>query len=215
MQITWYGHACFLFTADSGARFLTDPCDPSVGYPLRDIAADAVTVSHSHHDHNYLAAVAGNPVVIDTAGEHSACGVTVTGFSTWHDDAQGKKRGANILYLFDFDGIRLLHLGDLGHLLSPETIADIGPVDVLLCPVGGNYTIDALQAQQVASQLSPQVFIPMHYATNATNMDIAGIDDMLRLTGTRSVHRIGGSTCTIAKDALGEKRILILDYMKG
>ena len=214
MQITWYGHACFLLESDAGARIVIDPCDPTVGYALDGISADAVTVSHAHHDHNYLPAVAGNPVVIDTAGAHSVKDVSVTGFCSWHDEAQGKKRGANLLFRFDFDGIRVLHLGDLGHALSAETVAAIGEIDVLLCPIGGTYTIDAAQALEVDEQLRPRVFIPMHYATSATHMDIDGVDPLLRLVGERGVHRINGSSCTITKDALGERRILLLDYQK-
>lgn len=215
MQITWYGHSCFLLASDAGTRILTDPCDPSVGYDIRDVACDAVTVSHGHHDHNYVQAAAGAPVIIDTAGAHAVNEVSVTGFPSWHDGAKGKERGANLLYLIEMDGVRLLHLGDLGHMLSDETLAAIGHVDVLLCPVGGHYTIDAAEAKRVAAAIDPAIFIPMHYATPVCRIDIGDIAPVLALMdASRGVHRLNAGTCTITKDTLSEKRVLLLDYVK-
>ncbi len=215
MQITWYGHSCFLLSDEAGTRILTDPCDPSVGYTIHDVPCDAVTVSHGHHDHNYIEAAAGAPVVIDTVGAHEVNGVQVTGYPSWHDDAQGKKRGGNILFLVEMDGVRVLHLGDLGHMLPDETLAAIGRVDVLLCPVGGNYTIDAMEAKQVAAAVDPAIFIPMHYRTSDCTIQIGDLTPLLHaVDASRSVHRINGSTCTIAKDTLSEKRVLLLQYAK-
>lgn len=215
MQITWYGHSCFILENDAGVRVLTDPCDPSVGYALRDVACDIVTVSHGHHDHNYVEAAAGAPSVIDTAGPHMVLDVPVTGYPSWHDEAQGKKRGANILFLVELDGMRVLHLGDLGHMLSADALAAIGRVDVLLCPVGGTYTIDASEAAQVVAAIDPAICIPMHYKTSACTLGIGAIEPFLDAVGqTRSVHRVLSSTCTVTKDALMKKRVLLLDYVK-
>ena len=215
MQLTWYGHSCFLLTDNAGTRILTDPCDPSVGYTLSCVACDIVTVSHGHHDHNYVEAAAGSPAVIDTEGAHTVNGVPVTGYASWHDEAQGSKRGGNLMFLMELDGVRVLHLGDLGHMLSKETIAAFGRVDVLLCPVGGNYTIDAPEAKRIATAIDPAIFIPMHYATPVSTIRIAGLAPMLQLVGKeRTVHRLNGSACTITADALNEKRILILDYQR-
>lgn len=212
MQLTWYGHSCFLLESDEKTRILTDPCSPDTGYDLHDIPADVVTVSHDHYDHNCIAAAAGDPVIVSDPGAHFVCGVSITGFPTWHDEVQGKKRGANILYRIELDGIRVLHLGDLGHVPDQALIDAIGPVDVLLCPIGGTFTIDAAQAVEVAHLFKPRVFIPMHYLTPRLAFSIAGLDELLRLVQTYSVHRLGDSACTLSTDTLGEKRVLILDY---
>ena len=215
MQITWYGHSCFLLENGAGVRVLTDPCDPSVGYTLSGVACDIVTVSHGHHDHNYVEAAVGAPNVIDTAGPHMALDVPITGYPSWHDEARGQKRGANILFLLELDGVRVLHLGDLGHMLFDDALAELGHVDVLLCPVGGTYTIDAAEAARVVAAIDPQICIPMHYKTSACTLPIGGVEPFLRAIGeTRAVHRINGNACTIAKDALYEKRVLLLDYVK-
>ena len=215
MQITWYGHSCFLLENDAGIRILTDPCDPDTGYALPSIPADIVTISHNHSDHNCVSVASGEPAVISDPGVHAAHGISVTGFPAWHDDANGRKRGANILYRFELDGVRVLHLGDLGHALDRSFAESIGRVDVLLCPIGGVFTIDAAQAAAVANLLEPRVFIPMHYATPQLRFDVGGLDALLRQVKTYSVHRLNSSTCSLSPETLGERRVLILDYAIG
>lgn len=215
MQITWYGHSCFLLENGAGVRVLTDPCDPSVGYTVSGVACDIVTVSHGHHDHCYLAAATGAPLVIDTAGAHRAKDVPITGYPSWHDEVQGKKRGANILFLLELDGVRVLHLGDLGHMPGDDTLAAVGRVDVLLCPIGGTYTIDAAEAARVVAAIDPAVCIPMHYKTTACTLPIGGVAPFLDAIGSaRTVQRVNDSVCAVAKDALNEKRVLLLDYVR-
>ena len=214
MQLTWYGHSCFLVESENGVRVLMDPCDPETGYDVRDVPADIVTVSHAHHDHNYIRAAAGEPVVIDTPGVHKEKGLRVSGFRTYHDVQGGRLRGDNLLFLVEMDGIRLLHLGDLGHEPDPALVEAIGAVDVLLCPVGGVYTIDAEAARRVAAALRPQVFVPMHYMTKALTFALDPVERMLPLAGERVIHRINDCTCTISADALGEKRILLMRYKR-
>ena len=85
MQLTWYGHSCFLLTAESGYSILTDPCGKETGYALHDIVCNAVTVSHDHFDHNCLSSVSGSPLVIRTPGAHTAGEIPVTGYPTFHD----------------------------------------------------------------------------------------------------------------------------------
>lgn len=214
MKIKWYGHSCFLMTAGNGARFLTDPCDPGVGYTLKHIETDVVTVSHGHHDHNYLDAVMGNPEVLAEEGAWEILGCRIHAVPTFHDEVGGKKRGSNLVFVFEIDGLTVAHLGDLGHLPSAETIEAIGHVDVLLVPIGGVYTIDADEARKVANLLTPKVLIPMHYKTRACTLDIDGVDRLL--TGARNcrIHRVGESEATLTLPALGEDRILVFEYAK-
>lgn len=214
MQLKWYGHSCFLMTAEDGTRILTDPCDPSTGYTLSGIETDVVTVSHGHFDHNYLAAAAGDPLVIDTAGAHTACGVTITGVPTWHDEVQGAKRGPNIAFIYEIDGLRIAHLGDLGEVPAQGTLDVFGHIDVLLVPVGGFYTIDAEAARQVANLLRPSVVVPMHYKTPVIGFPIAGVDRLLSQAQGCSIHRMNEPVCTLSAASLGEDRIIVLDYAK-
>ncbi len=214
MQITWYGHSCFLLTAEDAPRVLTDPCDPETGYQLHDIDADVVTVSHGHHDHDCVSVVKGMPVIIRLAGERRFENLNITGIPTWHDETQGSERGGNLLFLFEMGGLRLLHLGDLGHALSADDIRAIGRVDVLLTPIGGRYTIDARAARQVFDTIDPHVLIPMHYKTEALSFSIDGLEPFLEQSADLSIHRLNEASCTLEKDMLGEDRILILDYMK-
>lgn len=214
MQITWYGHSCFLLTAESGFTILTDPCDRETGYDLHDLACDAVTISHEHHDHNCLAIVTGKPDVIRTPGEHRAGEIPVTGFSSYHDDAKGARRGENIVFRYLIDGLRILHLGDLGHMLSEDTIREVGDVDILFAPIGGVFTIDATTAAELANRLRAKVLIPMHYKTPALHFNIEGLEPLLAANANRSVHYLNANTASLFCDTLGESRLLILDYKR-
>ena len=168
MNITYQGHAWFTLTADCGFTVCCDPFDASVGYPVPRIHADAVTVSHDHHDHNHVEALHGVLTRCDGVDTYTLPGAAVTGYAAWHDAEAGGKRGPNRLYRIEMDGVRVLHLGDLGHMLSDEMIQAIGRVDVLLVPVGGYYTIDAATAAALTRKIRPAIAVPMHYRTEAS-----------------------------------------------
>ena len=166
MIISCIGHAEFLLELENGMRIVTDPYDASCGYPVLDVKADAVLVSHGHHDHNAVENVQAVQQVIDAAGVHTiAPDVKVTAVPCFHDEVQGSKRGNNLMFLVEAEGLRVAHLGDLGHLPMAEQAAALAPVDVLMVPVGGFYTIDAQVARQTAQLLQAQVILPMHYKT--------------------------------------------------
>ena len=184
MKIKYLGHASFLITSEKGTKIIIDPYDPaylagdSPSYGDIMETADIVTVSHDHHDHNNVAAVQGNPEVV--RGTTEAKGIKFKGIPTHHDEAGGNKRGSNTILCFEVDGVKVCHLGDLGHQLSDKQVAEVGKVDVLLIPVGGFYTIDAVAATQVCDQLKPGVIIPMHFKTDKCGLPIAGVDEFLR-----------------------------------
>ena len=214
MQLTWYGHSCFLLTSESGFSILTDPCDQDTGYELHDLVCDAVTISHEHRDHNCLAIVAGTPTIFRTAGDHLAGGIPVTGFTSYHDDASGEHRGENIVFLYQIDGLKVLHLGDLGHMLSDEVIETIGDVDILLAPIGGVSTINAKTATELSDRLQAKVLIPMHYKTPALHFNIEGLEPLLAANANRRVHHLNANTAQLSHDTLGDRRLLILDYKR-
>ena len=214
MTIKWYGHSCFLITSATGTRILTDPCDPSTGYVLSNIEADGVTISHDHYDHNYLAAVSGNPIIVRTEAERWVKDVKIMGIPTWHDEAEGKKRGANLIYVIEMDGMRLVHLGDLGHALDEETLKKIGVTNILFAPVGGVYTIDYTQAREIANALHTNVLIPMHYATADCKVDIGPVMPLMRVARNCKVHKLNECECSVDSASLGEDRILVFDYYR-
>ena len=178
MKIKWLGHASFLVTSNNGIKVITDPYEPILGmnYKPIDESADIVTVSHGHGDHNNVAAVQGNPPVIDESTPVEVKGIKFRGIDTYHDDSGGSERGPNIIFCFDVDGVNVCHLGDLGHDLDDETIEKLGPVDILFIPVGGTYTIDADQAWKLVQKIKPRITVPMHYKIEGLSLPITGID---------------------------------------
>jgi L-ascorbate metabolism protein UlaG (beta-lactamase superfamily) len=179
MKIKWLGHASFLITSDTGVKIITDPYEPILGmnYKPIDEFADIVTVSHGHSDHNNIAAVRGNPQVIDESTPVEMKGIKISGIDTFHDSSSGNERGPNIIYCMEVDSIKICHLGDLGHMLSDQQVAAIGKVDVLMTPVGGNFTIDAGTADVVIEKLKPAVVMPMHFCNErCPDFPVAGVD---------------------------------------
>jgi L-ascorbate metabolism protein UlaG (beta-lactamase superfamily) len=193
MKLKWLGHSCFLITSETGLRIITDPYSTvnGINYSPVNEAADIVTVSHDHLDHNNIAAVRGKPEVITGSGTKTAKEIQFKGIASHHDESKGKERGANTIFCFTVDGIRLCHLGDLGHELSREEIAQIGNADVLFIPIGGFFTIDARVATKVADGLKPKVIIPMHYKTPQCDFPITGVEDFL--TGKKNVKKLNTS----------------------
>ncbi len=183
MKVKWLGHATFLITSDAGIRIITDPYMPNERLTYDEIkeSADIVTVSHGHGDHNNVAAVQGNPEVVREAVPVEIKGIRFNGILTYHDNAGGSQRGNNIIFCFEVDGIRVCHLGDLGHELSDKQVAELGKVDILLIPVGGNYTIDAEVATGTCAKLTPNVVIPMHYRNDrCSSFPVSGVDEFLQ-----------------------------------
>ncbi len=170
MEITYLGHSSFKLKSKQGV-VVTDPYASDVGFSMPSVSADIVTVSHDHFDHNALKNVSGTvrrekPFVVQTAGEFEVGGISVFGFETYHDSVSGAEKGKNVIYVIQIDGVRVLHLGDLGHQLAEPLIEELGSIDVLLCPVSGVYGIlDAKGAVSVIQALEPSYVIPMHYAT--------------------------------------------------
>jgi L-ascorbate metabolism protein UlaG (beta-lactamase superfamily) len=215
MRIKWLGHASFVLTSDSGTRVLTDPYrsgafDGAVGYAPISEKVDVITVSHDHEDHYCVDGLPRGFETVSTAGEHKAAGVSITGIKTYHDSHQGKERGRNIIYMIEMDGIRVAHLGDLGHGLEADQIKALGRVDVLLIPVGGHFTIEPKEALQVVRALKPSVVIPMHFKTECLNFPVKPVEDFLSLAGKH--ERPGSCEIEVKKESLGGQRVVVLEH---
>lgn len=171
MDITYLGHSSFKLKGKTGI-VITDPFEKSIGFSLPAATADIVTISHQHGDHNHVQAVKPSgarekPFIVEAAGEYEISGVSIFGYPSFHDDASGKERGKNIVFAIIIDGVTIVHLGDLGHTLPDSFIEKLGNVDVLLCPVGGTYTIGSKEAVNLIQEIEPSYIIPMHYKTDA------------------------------------------------
>jgi L-ascorbate metabolism protein UlaG (beta-lactamase superfamily) len=211
MHIKWFGHSCFKVTSERGIGVLTDPFDSSVGYKMPNADADIVTVSHDHFDHNFTDAVNGEFELINKIGLFHVRDMNIKGIASFHDKSGGKKRGSNIIYVFDVDGIRVCHLGDLGHILGNKELDEIGGIDVLMIPVGGNFTIDASEAVEVVNQLNPSIIIPMHFKTPAMNFPIDTVEVFLQKMG--GGEKLSSQVLEITRDDLTDrKRICVLRY---
>lgn len=210
MKIEYLGHSCFKLTESTGTTIVTDPYDGAIGYCLPQVSANAVTVSHGHYDHANVAAVGGDPIIIDKEGSYDLPGVEITSVKSFHDECRGKKRGENIIFKFRMDGIDVCHLGDLGEACSTELIENILPVNVLLIPVGGNYTIDAAMAKEYVDRIMPDIVIPMHYKTRQSRIDIDKVDGFLGLFEEASVEEADGSVEILRNGLNGDSTKIIL-----
>jgi L-ascorbate metabolism protein UlaG (beta-lactamase superfamily) len=208
MKVKWLGHSCFLISSSAGVRIVTDPYESGgfnggLGYkPVRE-AADTVLISHEHSDHNYVKDIPGDPEVIRKTGRQEVKGIEIDGVLTCHDKTDGRQRGLNTVFCLDVNGVRVCHLGDLGHELSAKEIREIGRVDVLLIPVGGYFTIDAAEATRVAAALKPRIVIPMHYKTPVLDFPITGVEDFLK--GKPQVKRLAASEVEITRANLPQE----------
>jgi len=210
MKIKWLGQAAFLITAANGTRIINDPYAAGMGLNYGEIneAADIVTVSHEHFDHNNVAAVKGNPTVMRGAGITTAKGIKFQGIPSFHDDSGGKERGENTIFCFDVDGARVCHLGDLGHQLDDQQATMLGKVDILLIPVGGTFTVDAEAASQICDQLAPSVVIPMHFRTESCGLPIDDVDQFLK--EKNNVSQRDSSEVELKADNLPANRQIIV-----
>lgn len=202
MTITWLGHSCFLLES-GGFRVLLDPFRDVRG--LADVAAeaDAVYCSHGHFDHAYT------DHVKLTSGKENP--FTVEEIPTFHDGQAGALRGENTVRRFTAEGLSVVHLGDLGHQLSPEQVRSIAPCDALLLPVGGTYTVDRRGAKAVAEALEPRVIVPMHYRQGPMGFEVlTTLEDFLSQYPREMVLRYPGSSLTLSPDMPRQVAVLQL-----
>ncbi len=187
MDIVYYGHSCFRLSQRGMASVVTDPYDHEVvGFRPLKLRADVVTVSHDAPGHNHIKAVKGSRFIITGPGEYEIGGVFVIGVRT-----NGKKRKEdepfNTMYLFDFDGLTVVHLGDLRRVPSQAEVEALGPVHVLLVPVGGGGGLTPAKAAEVVSLLEPNLVIPMHYKAPGSKMNLLPVTRFLKEMGVEKI----------------------------
>lgn len=183
MTIKWLGHSSFYIKTE-GTSFVTDPYNPRVGLTFPNISADIVTVSHNHYDHSFTSGVGGNPKIVDKPGGYGINNVQINGIESFHDNQKGSVRGPNIIFKFYAEGINLAHFGDLGHVLNDDQIHSLLPLDIIMLPIGGTYTIGPDEANIIIDQVKPKIILPMHYHTSGLTISthLSSIDDLFNKT---------------------------------
>lgn len=189
MEITYFGHSSFKIKGKS-TTIITDPFSDSIGIKFPKTEADIVTISHQHDDHNNPSNISNVKKTISGPGEYEIAGVSMIGVATYHDAVKGVERGKNTVFVYEIDGLRLAHLGDLGHKLEEKQLEEMGDIDVLFIPVGGVYTIDSMVATEVAQTIEPNFIIPMHYQQAGLNPETFGqlepVDAFVKQIGVTS-----------------------------
>lgn len=214
MDLNWYGLSCFRMKERGLATVVTDPYEPDLGLPSLNLKADVVTVSHDASGHNYVDGVKGDRLRIVGPGEFEVGGVFITGISMVaksKDTARGGNgRAPNTLYVFNFDGLTVAHLGDLAYVPTQAQIEDLGPVDVALVPVGGGGALTAGQAAEVISLIEPAVVIPMHFTTGKEKIKLAAVSQFLSEMGVGKKEPV--ESVKLTKSALSDQtQVIVLD----
>lgn len=188
-----------------------DPFDNTCGYELPRLAADIWTSSHNHYDHNYRKAIL-NESVLDGANGLSIEGASIKTVHTYHDKVQGAKWGDNLIIKVEMDGLRIAHLGDLGHELNQNHIVELGLVDILLIPTGGIFTIDEAEAARVAKAINAHLTIPMHYHTDhLQGFELQqGLEIFLKNLGWPLQYN-PSNTIEVTKDSLPDCKVVVLE----
>jgi len=216
MEITWYGHSCFRLTERNLATVVTDPYDSdAVGYEPLKLRADIVTVSHEAAGHNHLSAVKGYAHAITGPGEFEIGGVFITGVQTDGHSKKADEQPRNTLYVFDYDGLTVAHMGHLRQVPTQAEVEALGTVNVVLIPVGGGGGLNAAKAAEVISLLEPNIVIPMHFATNGGKIPLESLDKFLKEMGLHG-HAEPLPTLKVGKSGLpSETNVVVLDYQHG
>lgn len=202
ITIKWHGHSCFSVTADDYTIVLDPFADGSVP-GLANIRPEANTVlcSHYHSDHGCTDVV--------TVSEKADSPFNILKIDTYHDDAQGTKRGENRIHILEAHGMRIVHFGDLGCMLTAAQIETLKKADVVMIPVGGFYTIDAAQAKEIVAILSPKVVIPMHYRSDVFGYPVIGrLEEFTKYYNNVVIHET--DTLVISKDTKAQTAVLTL-----
>jgi L-ascorbate metabolism protein UlaG (beta-lactamase superfamily) len=180
MELTWYGLSCFRLNDRGMASVVTDPFDDSLGLPSLKLRGDVVTISHDAVGHNHAPAVTGRKHTLNGPGEYEIGGVFITGIST----ARESEDIDNVLFVINYNGLTIAHLGDMAVVPTQTQIEALEQVNVLLVPVGGGSSLNAAKAAELVSMLEPSIVVPMHYHLDSLNIELEDVDRFLKEMGS-------------------------------
>ncbi len=213
MEITWYGHSCFRINERGMAAVVTDPYDPEVvGLDPGKFRADVVTVCCDKPAHNYVRAIRGKAFEITGPGEYEIGGVFITGVLI-----NGSKKKSidandrNTVYLIDYDGLKVAHLGELNSVPNQTEVEGLGEVNIALVPVGGKTSLNAAKAAEVISLLEPSIVIPMHYGMKGSKMNLDPLSKFLKEMGLTAVETEESIKLSSRNVLPEETRVMVLD----
>lgn len=212
MKLEWLGHSCFKFITSTGTTVITDPYDSYIGKAMPQTNADIVTVSHSHDDHSAVHLIGGTPTVLNTEGTVNLKDIHIYSIMSYHDNQKGEARGQNLVFNFFIDNINICHLGDIGEERYSRLDEIITPTNVLLIPIGGKYTINAIQAKNYVDILQPNIILPMHYATKDVILDISSANGFLDLFSDEDIININGNSINIEKDDFNTQKTKVIVF---
>lgn len=211
MDITWYGHSCFRIMERGISNLVADPYDESIGYGELNVRGDIVTISHDSPGHNAAHLVKRAEHVLNRPGEYEIGGIFITGIASYNQAVEPGQTRRNIIFVYRINDFTIAHLGDLDHVPGQAQIEELGPIDVLMIPVGGGSALNSTQASEVISLIEPSLVIPMHYKTDACVKDLDPLDRFLKEMGISEyeeldVLRVKGSTFE------EETQVIVLRY---
>lgn len=209
MEISWVAHSCFLIKTSIGKRILLDPFPCPFIDSLSDISI--VTISHNHFDHNYVSPKFEKAKIIKEPVLYEETNISIEGFETFHDSSKGLKRGKNIIYLLSIDNFKICHLGDLGHIPNDNILEKLKNIDLLLIPVGGNFTLDGKLAADLCKIVHSNIIIPMHYKSRGDSLTLKGLEEFLYYI--KNAERIHTHTLTLVDNYSYKNCVLILNSL--
>src|SRR3989338_7453928 len=184
MTINWFGKSCFRIEAKEGSVLIDRFSEERTGLKPPKVKDDIFLVTHEHRDHNNIEGLNPEAFLINTPGEYEKKGIAIRGISSYHDKTEGKERGLNTIYVIKAEDVTICHLGDLGQeKLDEKQVDEIGDIDILLVPVGGNYTINGKEAVGVIGQIEPKIIIPMHSKIKDLKVEIEGLEKFVKELG--------------------------------
>ncbi|MBG0786323.1 MAG: MBL fold metallo-hydrolase [Anaerolineaceae bacterium] len=216
MDITWHGNSCFRIIERGMAAVVTDPYDPEiVGFDYGKLRADVVTVSCDKPEHNYVKGIRSKAFEITGPGEYEIGGVFITGVRI--NGGKRKKDSdeiRNTIYVIDYSGLTVAHLGELNSVPSQTEVEGLGEVHVALVPVGGETSLNAAKAAEVISLLEPRIVIPMHYGAPENKLELAPLSKFLKEMGLTQVETIDVLKLSSVNSLSEETRVMVLNLTR-
>jgi L-ascorbate metabolism protein UlaG (beta-lactamase superfamily) len=214
MEITWHGHSCFSLKEDEMATVVMDPYDHTVaGYLPLHLDADIITISQPSPERSFVPAVTGTPFVIEGPGEYELGNVFITGVHSWRKTSQDNG-GRNTLYVFDYNGLTLVHLGSLNKVPEQAEVQALGPVHIALVPVGGGAGLNASKAAEVISLFDPNIIIPMHYEMPGSKLNLALLGKFMKEMGLTEIETAPLLKVSSVKTLPEETEVVVLELQQ-